>query len=212
MDDKFVNPGDRLSTEEEYAPSDNTYVEDGSIYAAATGTQQIKDGRISVAPIREIKKFSRDMLVLGTVADDMKKVVFVHIDNISSKNKEYFAPKDGKIIMMSRGDRFGGGGGRPMRGGMDRGGRDGERESEERSCGTGDTIIARVIAEETDIYVLGLGGPETGVVYSWCKICGEQMKKGDRPGILLCDNCRRSEHKKVSTHYNNPQEIKKLFS
>jgi len=144
----------------------------------------------------------------------MKKVVFVNIDNITSKNREYFAPKDGKIIMRSRDDRFGGG--RMMHDRMDRGrmdrGRERGGESEERPCGTGDTIIARVIAEETDIYVLGLGGPETGVVYSWCKICGQQMKKGDRPGVLLCDNCRRAEHKKVSIYYNNPQEIKKLFS
>lgn len=51
MEDSFVNPGDRLSMEEEYAPSVNTYVEDGVVYAAAVGNKVIKDGAIGVAPL-----------------------------------------------------------------------------------------------------------------------------------------------------------------
>ena len=89
MEDSFVNPGDRLSMEEEYAPSVNTYVEDGVVYAAAVGNKVIKDGAIGVAPLREIKRFERGMSVLGTVTDSMKSVVFVAIERVSSGTREY---------------------------------------------------------------------------------------------------------------------------
>ncbi len=208
MEDSFVNPGDRLSMEEEYAPAANTYVEDGVVYAAATGSKVVKDGAVGVAPLRQIKRFDRGMSVLGRVTDNMKSVVFVAIDRVSSGNSEYVALKDGKIVIRPQ-RQFDRRGGRPPYGGDRMGGRGGD--SEEKPCRMGDTIIARVIAEENDIYMLGFGSPESGVVYSLCSVCNGPLQKGERPDTLNCPDCRRSEHKKLSVYFGKPEEIKKYF-
>ncbi len=207
MEGNIVNPGDKLSTEEEYTPSRNTYVEEGVIYSAATGTVVMKDGTVLVEPLKEIRKFERGMYVLGKVSDTMKSVIFVTIDRVSSKNREYLALKDGKIIMRpQRGSE------RPMRGGgrFERGPRP-QPEEADKPCRTGDTIIAKVIAEENDTYVLGLGSPEAGVVHANCSICGRPLQSGDRPDILVCNSCRRTERRKLSVFYNKPEEVKKYL-
>ncbi len=209
MEERFVNPGEKLSMEEEYAASENTYVEDGTVYAASTGMLVVKDGAISVMPLRDVRKIERGMMVVGRVTDAMKSVIFVAIDRVSSSNKEYFALKDGKIILRQQRQFDRGGRGRPPFG--DRGVRREPRESEEKPCRTGDTVVARVLAEENDTYVLSLNTPEAGVVYSMCSMCGNPMELGDSPNVLYCHSCRRGEHKKVSSYYGKPEEIKKYF-
>ena len=87
----------------------------------------------------------------------------------------------------------------------------GSRDPEEKPCGIGDTIIAKVIAEENDIYMLGFGAPEAGVVHSLCSMCNGTLQKADRPDTLNCPVCRRSEHKKLSVYFGKPEEIKKYF-
>jgi exosome complex RNA-binding protein Csl4 len=200
-----VVPGDRLSTEEEHSAGANAYAEDGYVYAAACGSVEIKDRSINVRPLKEMLTFQPGMKVLGKVTESMKSVVFIEISKINDGKKEYVPKKDGKIIIMK--DRRGFGDrnrGRPQFRERD--------ESEEKPCKKGDVIIANVIAEEKDIYLLGVAGPEAGVIYSKCGLCGEMLKKGDRPSVLLCNNCRRAERRKVSTLYGNPKEIKNLFS
>ncbi len=224
---RFVTPGERLSTEEEYAPSRNTYSEDGVIYASTSGFAIAKNGYVEVKPIKNVEKIRSGMLVIGTVVDDMKNVIFVRIDGIRSENKEYLALKDGKILIsrprpqFGRGrDRFGGGreGDRNERreGGMVREsfqrGRRPPMEREEKPCKTGDTILAKIIGEENDIYVLGLGAPEAGVIYANCSVCSNPMNVDERTGALVCSVCKHVDKKKVSIYYNNPQEIKKLVS
>ncbi|HUC38973.1 MAG TPA: hypothetical protein VL944_02490 [Candidatus Acidoferrum sp.] len=203
MADQLVNPGERLSMEEEYVPSTNTYVEDGSIYSASTGTVMIKEGAIAVEPMKEIKKIDRGMLVLGKVTDNMKSVVFVEIQRMTSQNKEYLPLKDGKIIMRSRPPMGRG----PMRG---RGG-ERPREEDEKPCKSGDIVIARVIADETDIYVLGLASPEAGVIHASCSECGGPLEASVKPNTLFCNYCKRDEHRKLSIYYGKPEEIKKYF-
>jgi exosome complex RNA-binding protein Csl4 len=200
-----VVPGDRLSTEEERSPGSNVYTEDGYVYAAACGKVEVKDRSINVRQLKEVMPFQPGMKVIGEVTESMKSVVFIKISKINHGAKEYASSKDGKIIIR-----------RERRGFGDRNNfkpQHGERnESEEKPCKKGDVIIANVIAEEKDIYLLGVAGPEAGVIYSKCSVCGEMLKKGDRPSILLCNNCRRAERRKVSTLYGNSKEIKNLFS
>ena len=205
--EEFVSPGDRLAMEEEYAPSSNTYAEDGTVYAAAAGARVIKDGMVGVMPLREIRGLERGMLVLGRITDMMKSVIFVEINRISTGKKEYLALKDGKIILRQQHqfDR-----GPPSRSYGDRN-RDRGREQEEKPCRTGDTVMAKVIAEENETYVLSLNSPEAGVVHSTCSNCGGPLQVGDRPDTLYCAACRRPEHKKVSMYYDKPEEIKKYF-
>ncbi len=206
MDNQFVSPGEKLAMEEEYAPSSNTYVEDGAVYAAAAGVRLVKDGAIGVMPLKEIMGLKRGMLVLGRVTDAMKSVIFVEINRISTGKKEYLPLKDGKIILRQQ-RQFGRG----------PGGRYGDRremrpEQEERPCRAGDIVMAKVIAEENDTYVLSLNSPEAGVVHSTCSSCGGPLRTGERPDTLYCNACRMSEHKKLSSYYDKPEEIKNYFN
>jgi exosome complex RNA-binding protein Csl4 len=201
-DRDFVTPGEQLATEEELTKESNIYAENGVLYAAAAGRASIKNGVVSVLPLKTKRRMEPGMLVIGNVSDSLKSVVFVKIDKIEKEREEYVAGKDGKIIIRERREGF-------------RRGRNMYSEPparEERPCKKGDTVIALVEGENKDAYTLGFRDPNAGVVYSLCEVCGEPLVKGDRPGILACNRCRRIERRRVSQLYGDPEGIKKLFS
>ena len=167
------------------------------------------EGAINVsARGREIKIIDKDMLVIGTVTDDMKSVMFVKLADINIEKKDYLALKDGKIVAPKpRGPpRYGDRG--------DRGDRGGNRFSNpkpQKMCGVGDTILARVQYNDKDSYTLSLFGRETGVIYAKCERCGGELDiKGEN--LLVCRDCNHRENRKLSEFYNKPQEITKLFA
>ncbi len=227
----IVVPGERLAAEEEYAHGTNTYVEENGIYASMLGRVAIKNGTIGVMPIgRELHEIDRGMLVLGNVSDYMKSVIFVKLQNIKSDGKEFLALKDGKIPIPR--PRPGFGGGRPdfrshgfSRDGAGRGGRpefaprDRQRgyghsephEPEEKQCKVGDTILAMVAFNDKDAYTLDMRAPEAGVVHSNCELCGGEMASMGA-GVLECPLCKHRERRKVSSYYDKPDEIRKIFA
>ncbi len=199
--DAFVIPGERIATEEEMAAGSNTFIEDGIIYSSVIGNIIKENGSIAVAPAgREIKIIDKNMLVLGTVTDDVKSVIFVKIGDINIEKKDYLALKDGKIIMDRPRPSFGGGGGRDNRF---------HAEKPIKPCAVGDTILARVQYNDKDSYTLSLNGNETGVIYAKCEMCGNDLQRD--ANSLLCGECGHRERRKISDLYNKPQEIKSLF-
>jgi exosome complex RNA-binding protein Csl4 len=202
----FVTPGEKVATEEEFAAGNNTYVEEGIIYSSVIGNVEKANGSVEVHPAgREIKIIDRDMLIIGTVTDDVKSVIFVKIDDINVGSKDFLALKDGKIIVdRPRPPRFGGGGG----------GRDNRFSHEKpmKSCGVGDTIIARVQYNDKDAYTLSLNGRETGVIYARCELCGTEGMKMEGSNLLVCADCGHKETRKISELYNRAEEIQKLFA
>jgi len=209
--DAFVTPGDKIATEEEFASGDNTFVENGVIYSTIIGRVVKNEGRVGVTNSgREIKIIGRDMLVIGTVTDNMKSVMFVKLDDINIENKDFLALKDGKIVAER--PRMGG---RSFGGERDRGDRSGGNRfssgpREEKPCKVGDTILARVLYNDKDSYTLSLRDRETGVIYAKCELCGADLQQKDR-GVLACPECGHAENRKISELYNNPGGIKKLF-
>jgi len=198
----FVIPGEKVATEEEFVAGNNTFVEDGVIYASVIGNAVKENGAVSVSAAgREIKIIDKNMLVLGTVTDDVKSVIFVKIDDINIDRKDYLALKDGKIIMdRPRPQRFGG-----SRGGDNRF----HSERPMKPCGVGDTILARVLYNDKDSYTLSLSGNETGVIYAKCGECASDMLSENN--MLVCKECGHRERRKISSLYNKPEDIKKLF-
>ena len=201
----FVTPGEKIATEEEFTSGSNTYVENGVIYSAIIGNVIKGEGSVGVAAAgREIKIIGRDMLVIGTVTDDMKSVMFVKLDDINVERKDYLALKDGKII-APKPSRFGG----PRMGGREN--RFSSERKSEKPCGIGDTILARVLYNDKDSYTLSLSGRETGVIYAKCERCGGELDRKDE-STLVCTECGHGEHRKISEYYNKHLEIKKLFA
>ncbi len=150
----------------------------------------------------EIKIIDKNMLVIGTVTDDMKSVIFVKIDDINIDSKDYLALKDGKIIMERPRPHFGGGRG---------GGGDNRFHAERplKPCGVGDTILASVLYNDKDSYTLALNRNETGVIFAKCDECASDMLSENN--MLVCKECGHKERRKISSLYNKPEDIKKLF-
>jgi exosome complex component CSL4 len=195
--DKLVMPGEVLCTEEEYLPSHSVYAEGGNIYAATLGKVEMKDGKVSVVNLSsEVDRITRGMLVIGEVVSEVGKVMFVKVDDVQAGNKRYAALSDGKII---GGDR---------RGHQGRGG----REPSGKLCREGDIVLAMVDAVEDGIYTLAFYGPETGVVYSRCGSCGNDMRYDPAEKALVCDICDKGVRSKVSSLYGKPNEIKSLLA
>jgi exosome complex RNA-binding protein Csl4 len=212
--EQLVMPGDKLAMEEEAVPSDNTYSEEGIIYSSIIGKVKIDSGKISVhSDVNEIRKVMKDMLVLATVTDDLPAVSFVKIGPMQVKGVKYIAIHDGKILVPKpREDRFRG---RDRDGGGFGGGRGGRTERFEqpqklpRLCGVGDVIIARVLEDAGDLYLLGVRDPECGVVQSSCELCDHDMRFDGRG--LACTECKHRQMKKISQYYGKTEEIKRLF-
>ncbi len=203
---EIVLPGDRIATEEEFAPGMSAYSENGQIYAALAGRVKVDNNHIGVSnPKKEIIKLRRNMLVLGTVTDDLRTVMFLKLDAVSTDGREYVAIKDGKIVApREHRDHFGGHGRPPMRRGP-------PQRPSVKLAGIGDIVLARVQAEEADTYELRVDERETGVVYGVCEVCGSQMALGKSPDTLTCTSCKHAEQRKVSALYNHPDKISELL-
>jgi exosome complex RNA-binding protein Csl4 len=200
----MVVPGDALGAEEEFAPSENTYLEKGTIRAAIFGKVHVGDGKVSVSnPSSEIKMIKRGMHIIGTVVADVRAVVFVEIDNIVKANGiEYLALKDGKIVAERTG--------RPMGRSFGGEGRGRPEAKPPKQCGVGDIIFAKVLFDDPEIYTLGIRDEETGVVFAACEMCGSHMKPvKEKYGLLVCQKCKHTEQRKISSLYDNMNEIKK---
>jgi exosome complex component CSL4 len=199
----FVMPGDKVGIEEEFIPSENTYVDSGIILSSIMGEVQIKEGKISVVnKNHDIRKIKRGMLVIGVISDDLRAVMFVKLDNIQFNGVEYRALKDGKIVNSVR---------RP-------GGRDFKsrgpsvEEKKKRTAAVGDVILAKVLYDDPEIFTLGMNENETGVVYAECELCSAHLDVDQaKPGTLKCPSCKNIEERKISSVYDKMEEIVKLL-
>lgn len=204
----MVTPGEKIGTEEEFQPGQNTYTEGGVIYSSAFGTVKPAEGAINVesAAPRQIKQFDKGMTVIGRVTDDMKSVIFVSIDKVHSGSREFIALKDGKILPPKPSPGM-------TRAPMGKRGTDNKfYEAKEKMCGVGDTVIAKVLFNDKDSYTLGILGEPFGVVYAKCSKCGEDMEWNEERHILVCRMCGGAERRKVSVLYGQPEKIKALFA
>ena len=210
---RMAMPGERLATEEEFVPGENTYVEEGTIFASAIGNVVADGGKISVKQVgRHIKLIGRDMLIIGTVVESAKSVLFVRIDDINVEGKEYLALKDGKILAKpprSGGPRFRG---RRERGPEGAPEREEREEAPTKPCNIGDTILARVQFNDKDSYQLAMDRPETGVIATRCGVCGGEVECNEQRTALKCLECGHDERRKISSLYNRSEEIKRLFA
>lgn len=187
-------PGEALATEEEVIPSEGTFVEEGDIRAAVTGSPVRSDSKISVKSTgRSTRLFTGGMAVLGLVTDDLRSVVFVRISDLNTGDATYVALKSGKVVNPKAGM----GRGRPRR----------DEAEEARPLKVGDTILARIIAEDKDVYTLSVNMPEFGVVYAECELCGAPFDHDRENRALVCRACDRTVRKKLSSLYGDVNGI-----
>lgn len=213
---RLVMPGETLATEEEYVPSEGTFVEEGSIRASLIGNAVTDSSKMTVEGFgKPAKPFKSGMAILGLVTDDMRSVVFVRIDSFEDDAARYVALKDGKVIMPKPAPRRGGMHGRHGREEEPQEGQ-GEQEEEQpaelpqeasRSMKVSDIVLARIISEDKDVYTLSINMPEFGVVHSACELCGGEFEHDREKGALTCKACDRTVYKKLSTLYGDLQGV-----
>jgi exosome complex RNA-binding protein Csl4 len=200
---EVVFPGDRLSTEEEFLPARNVYVENGIVYSAVFGKAATEEGKMLVnSATRDIRKMKRGMFVLGRVVGVLKSVIFVEIENFSIGSMEFIAGKDGKVVLMAPRRP-------PIRGGMHE--RHDSRRDEPKPAEMGDVVLAKIIMEDNEIFTLSLRDPEAGVVYAICDECGEKLQLDKHGEGLYCSSCKKTVRPKVSTLYDNSKAIEELL-
>ncbi|MGC8652161.1 MAG: exosome complex RNA-binding protein Csl4 [Candidatus Micrarchaeia archaeon] len=200
MEGKLVLPGDKVATEEEYTGGANTFTENGVVYASVIGVPSTAEKKVSIVPLgRDVRTIDKNMLVIGTVTDMIKGIVFVKIDNIDIDHKEYLALKDGKILLERPRPRFGRG--PPHR----------APQKPEKVCSVGDTLLAKVLYNDKDAYTLTLDCQECGVVHATCELCGGTLVYKKEANALVCESCGHKEYRRMSALYDKPEEIRKLF-
>lgn len=198
---QLIFPGDIIGTEEEFAPSDGAFAEEGNLRSSQVGVTTGSGGRIGVAGIKNVRQFRPGMAVLGIATDSMHNIAFVRIDSLRSGTQSFVALKDGKL-MSPKPDAMQKHRPREM---------DGERKPKAKALSVGDVVAALIIGEGRDSYTLSINMPDFGVVAADCNLCSSPMQYDREAGALKCGSCEVSEHRKISNLYGDTNKIEALL-
>lgn len=182
-EDKIVFPSEKIAVEEEYLPSGGSYAEDGEVKGSVFGKVYINKERYraNVIPFQSRKLIaSRFDTVIGTIIRVSKSSVRLEINYL---NKKPTIPAMSAIMHIS----------------------DASREyvsSLDDLFASGDVIRANVIDAKTIPLQLECKKNDTGVIYSLCDICGDEVKKVKRD-LLKCESCDRVQRRKTAFDYGN---------
>ncbi|MGC8568085.1 MAG: exosome complex RNA-binding protein Csl4 [Candidatus Micrarchaeia archaeon] len=202
-DGKLVVPGEIIATEEEFIPGENTYAEDGNIFASVSGRIEISGNKISVINNSSgLESLKRGMPVVGRIVNDLHTIMFVELSKLSVGSRRYIPFKDGKILLSSSfrlhdsHDSY-------------------RRQSYERKPSSpykvGDFILAEIKAESADTYELDLYKKEFGVISAECSVCGNELSLL-KDGVLVCPVCGNKEYRKTSIFYDKPDLLLQFLS
>ncbi|MDS0257324.1 exosome complex RNA-binding protein Csl4 [Thermoplasmatales archaeon AK] len=174
-------PGDAMSTAEEYLPGDFATENNGTIVSLAFG-RIVKDDRkltISVRPFKQRVKLHLGDLVYGQVIKSDQRRATIRIGAVKVKGDGLLEhDEEASLSLPMGGSREGG-----------------------SSVRIGDLIRARVIrvgGRGVEVTITGRG---LGVLRTLCLKCRNVLvRKGT---TLYCENCERSEIRKVADDYGN---------
>jgi exosome complex component CSL4 len=178
---RAVLPGDLIGTCEEYSPRNGTYVDQGNIYATASGIVKVntKDRSISVIPITNTPPHIQvGDIVIGQVTDVKDSVALVEIAGIKGKGEREIVNADQAAIHVSNV-------------------KDAYVKELYYEFAPFDIVKARVI----DLRNMRLTtvDKELGVMKAYCGNCRAVLKNDN--GKLKCPKCERTETRKISVDY-----------
>lgn len=177
--ENLVLPGDIISTAEEYVPGKNTAEMEGRIISLVYGNVKKDDKNllISVSPLKSRKSIRAGDTVYGQVFKvDQRKA--------SIKIGAAYDPVSGAIQFNGEGyvnlpQQYDRNGSPPVR--------------------IGDIVRARVVRTGDRGSELTIAGKGLGVLKTLCPRCRLPMTR--KNGSLYCDNCEKSEMRKVADDY-----------
>ena len=175
----MVVPGDVIATAEEYVPGKNTSESEGKIISLAFGSVR-KDDRnltVSVQPLKKRSSIKTGETVYGQVYRVDQRTASVRIGAALDPETGLIQfNADGYVNLPQQYDRNSM---PPLR--------------------IGDIIRAKVMRTGDRGFELSINGRNLGVLKTLCLRCRLPMVKKD--GVLYCENCEKSEVRKVAEDY-----------
>lgn len=180
---KFVLPGDLLATSEEFIPGEGTYEEGGGIYSSNVGFLEL-DRNEMIARVRanKISGLPKEGdIILGKVRDVSGKLAMVEMSFVEGIARGLATSSYGTLHISRMAERH--------------------VENPRKEFKAYDIVRAEVALTKPSIQ-LSTRNDDLGVVKAYCGRCrGALTRKGDQ---LYCEECDRTEHRKISGYYGQP--------
>ena len=177
--DALVLPGDVIATAEEYLPGRNAAESNGYVVSLIYGSVRKDDKNltVSVSPVKKKLSVHVGEIAYGKVTKTDQRHASVKVGAVLDKDLglvEYTA--EGSIGLSSQFDKNG-----------------------NPNIHIGDIVRTKILRIGDRGFELGIFGKNLGVLRTLCSKCRIPLQKKD--SSLYCDNCERSEIRKVAEDY-----------
>ncbi|MEM0155160.1 MAG: exosome complex RNA-binding protein Csl4 [Thermoplasmataceae archaeon] len=183
---KYVIPGDIISSTEEYVAGKNTTEIGGNIISAVYGTVYFDENNLTVSVINSKKKISAHVgdVVYGQITKVDRGNATLKISAIYQGDQGLVSFDKESTLRMPRAG--------------------GRGEDQMTGLSVGDLVRAKVTRTGRGIEV-SIFGRHFGVIKTVCHKCRNPLTlKGDS---LYCDNCERAESRKITDDYGAVMEF-----
>lgn len=180
----FVMPGDALGIIEQYLPGDGTYDEEGYIKSSVLGNVNIdfKNRKINVdAKTGSPVLLKLGDIVYGQVTDVRGQRALIDIQGKKDETRQLAIPYLGAIHISQVKNGF--------------------LDWLTDALRIGDIIEAKVSRITGDNIDLNTTADDCGIVKAMCSRCRSYLKTTNKGNELYCENCDRTEKRKISTNY-----------
>ena len=177
--DALVLPGDVIATAEEYLPGRNATESNGLVVSLIYGSVRKDDKNltVSISPVKKKLSVHVGEIAYGKVIKTDQRHASVKVGAVLDRElglAEYTA--EGSIGLSSQFDKNG-----------------------NPNIHIGDIVRTKILRIGDRGFELGIFGKNLGVLRTLCSKCRIPMRKKD--SSLYCDNCERSEIRKVAEDY-----------
>ncbi len=181
-DKKIVVPGEEIATTEEFLAGEGTFESRGRIFSSFLGTLNLdsEDMVAKVKPINPLVRLKVGDTVLANVTDLKSSMVIADVLRVEGKQREITGETLASIHVSKISQGY-----------------TSDIWNEFR---LGDIIRARTIQTKPSIQ-LTTDKPDLGVLLALCTRCRMPLVKKDR--ALFCQNCQRTEDRKITPDYGN---------
>ena len=183
MKQKFVMPGDQLSTSEELLPGDGTFEENGIIRAARIGTYVV-DEKHRTAEVQPASStpviLNRGDVVIARVTNAKPTMIIAEVVHVTGKNRSVSSDTDATIHVKEIAQGF--------------------IKDASTEYKTEDYIRAKVIQVKPSVQ-LQTKERNLGSIKALCSKCRHPLIKKSQG--LECENCGNKEHRRIADDYGN---------
>ena len=180
IQEKYVIPGDKIATTEEYLAGKNTTESGGDILSAVYGTVYFDEANLTVSVINSKKKISAKVgdVVYGQVTKIDRGNAVLNVSAIYQTDKGLVPFNKEAMLRLPRPN--------------------GRGDDQMSGLAIGDLVRGKISRTGRSLEV-SMFGKHFGVLKTLCHRCRNPMLLKD--GELYCDNCERTESRKIADDY-----------